>query len=379
MSLSKKLSQQWLAIQGSLFGWLEVELGKLSERERQLVATLELVKLEGLIPSAGDRSVGRPEQSRRALARAFVAKAIYNLETTRQLLDRLGRDATMRRICGWEPGSKLPSEATFSRAFAEFAESQLAERVHAKLIETYQAARVVGHISRDSTAIEARERGVKKKKKEKPTAEEKAKEKAEKKTERARRKQQGEGPTPKEQTRLERQPSLSLAEMQADLPRDCDWGTKRNSQGRASSWLGYKFHLDVADGGIPIGAMLTSASVHDSQVAIPLATQTAQRVTSLYDLMDKGYDAEPIRQHSRSLGHVPIIDHQGRAGKVTIEFAPHEAQRYKERTTVERIYARLKDEFGGRGIRVRGATKVMASLMFGLLCITADQLMRLVR
>lgn len=31
---------------------------------------------------------------------------------------------------------------------------------------------------------------------------------------------------------------------------------------------------------------LTAASVHDSQVAIPLATMTASRVTSLYDLMD---------------------------------------------------------------------------------------------
>lgn len=379
MSLSKKISQHWLAIQRGLYPWLEVELGKLSEREKQLVATLELVNLERLIPSAGYGSVGRPEQSRRAMARAFVAKAVYNLETTRQLLDRLAKDATMRRLCGWEPGSKLPSEATFSRAFAEFAQSQLVERLHAKMIETHQSPRVVGHISRDSTAIEARERGAKKEKKKKLTAEEKAEEKANKKAEKARRKEQGEAPTPKEETRLERQPKMSLAEMLADLPRVCDWGTKRNSKGRASSWVGFKFHLDVADGGIPISAILTSASVHDTQVAIPLATQTAQRVINFYDLMDKGYDAEPIRIHSRSLGHVPIIDHQGRAGKVTIEFAPHEAQRYKERTAVERVFARLKDEFGGRGIRVRGATKVMASLMFGLLCLTADQLLRLVR
>jgi len=30
--------------------------------------------------------------------------------------------------------------------------------------------------------------------------------------------------------------------------------------------------------------------LHDSQVAIPLATLTAGRVTSLYDLMDSAYD-----------------------------------------------------------------------------------------
>jgi hypothetical protein len=65
----------------------------------------------------------------------------------------------------------------------------------------------------------------------------------------------------------------------------------------------------------------------------------------------------------------------------------HEDRRYKERTNVERVYARLKDEFGGRMtrhrfspqvIRVRGYAKVMTHLMFGILALTADQLMRLV-
>jgi hypothetical protein len=42
------------------------------------------------------------------------------------------------------------------------------------------------------------------------------------------------------------------------------------------------------------------------------------------------------------------------------------------------VYARLKDEFGGRMIQVRGYAKVLAHLMFGILALTADQLMRLV-
>jgi hypothetical protein len=44
---------------------------------------------------------------------------------------------------------------------------------------------------------------------------------------------------------------------------------------------------------------------------------------------------------------------------------------------IERVYSRLKDEFGGRYIRVRGASKVMAHLMFGVLALTADQILRL--
>ena len=44
----------------------------------------------------------------------------------------------------------------------------------------------------------------------------------------------------------------------------------------------------------------------------------------------------------------------------------------------ERFNARLKDEFGGNMVRVRGHRKVHAHLMFGLLVILADQLLRIV-
>ena len=53
--------------------------------------------------------------------------------------------------------------------------------------------------------------------------------------------------------------------------------------------------------------------MHDSQVAIPLATITAGQVTSLYDLMDSAYDVAAIKRFSRDLNHVPIIDINPRA------------------------------------------------------------------
>jgi hypothetical protein len=143
--------------------------------------------------------------------------------------------------------------------------------------------------------------------------------------------------------------------------------------------VGYKLHLDVADGGIPISCILTAASVNDSQVALPLATLSAQRVDNLYDLMDSAYDAQIIIEHSLALGHVPLIDAHTRRGQEKRAFAPHEAQRFKERSTSERVFARLKEEFGGRMVRVRGPAKVMTSLMFGIIALTADQLLRLVK
>jgi hypothetical protein len=73
---------------------------------------------------------------------------------TRELLDRLKSDASLRRICGWESQRELLHESQFSRAFAEFAASKLPQRLHAALIEATQKERVVGHISRDSTEID---------------------------------------------------------------------------------------------------------------------------------------------------------------------------------------------------------------------------------
>ena len=107
---------------------------------------------------------------------------------------------------------------------------------------------------------------------------------------------------------------MNLAQMLADLPKACNVGAKRNSKGHTVSWIGYKLHIDTADGDIPVSCLLTSASVHDSQVALPLAEITARRVTNLYDLMDSAYDAPEIAQKSRDLGHVPIIDTNPRRG-----------------------------------------------------------------
>lgn len=134
-----------------------------------------------------------------------------------------------------------------------------------------------------------------------------------------------------------------------------------------------------------------TASMHDSQAAIPLATLSAQRVISLYDLMDSAYDAPEIKAHSRSLGHVPLIDtnprrHAALQGELQVEarrraligLPSAEDVRSHERSAAERVNGRLKDEFGCRYVRVRGHAKVTCHLMFGILALTANQLMRLI-
>ena len=135
--------------------------------------------------------------------------------------------------------------------------------------------------------------------------------------------------------------------------------------------------MDASDGDIPLSWLVTSASTHDSQAAIPLAQMSAQRVTSLYDLADAAYDAKEIRQMSERLGHVALIDHNPRRGEKR-ELAPAETIRYRQRSSAERINSHLHDNHGGRHVRVRGAVKVTAHLGFGLLVIAAEQLLRLI-
>jgi hypothetical protein len=157
--LRDTLSKTWLTIQSSLFPWLSEGLGLLTGTQQELVATLEVVRIEEFIYSSRGFT-GRPPQDRTAIARAFVAKTIYNMLTTRVLLDRLKTDSALRRICGWERKNDVPDEWTFSRAFAEFSTCQLPERVHEAFIKKSYAGELVGHNSRDSTAIEAGEKPI---------------------------------------------------------------------------------------------------------------------------------------------------------------------------------------------------------------------------
>ena len=319
MSLPTILSNYGFAFQRELFPALQEELGPLGERYELFAAVLGFVPLELFLTCFGGLP-GRPQADRAALARAFIAKAVFAITTTRAFIERLAIDRSLRRLCGWSRAGEVPSEATFSRAFSAFADSALPSRLHEALIDKTLRDHLVGHVSRDSTAIEGREKPAPKPA---PSATPKR---------RRGRPRKGEQ-RPKVPRRLERQLHMTLAEMLDDLPRAPDVGVKQGAKGYQESWSGYKLHIDAADGGIPLSCNLTSASVHDSQVAIPLATLTAARVTHLYDLMDSAYDAPEIRAHSESLGHVAIIDVNPQGNRIlTCSYNDHLQTLYHQRS-----------------------------------------------
>lgn len=247
----------------------------------------------------------------------------------------------------------------FRGSLLPFASGSLGNVVHDALVAEYLSHELVGHISRDSTAIVGREKPAKKAAK---------KPKTPRKRGRPAKGEQRELATLK---RMNRQVDQTADEAIDELPTVCDRGTTKNAKGYKTSWNGYKLHLDTNDIGLPISALVTSASLHDSQVAIPLIKMTSEKVTYLYDLMDAAYDAQLIEETSRKFGHVPIADRNGR-GKQVIPMAPHEAERYKIRSCTERANSRLKEDIGACNVMVKGHSEITLHLMLGDVVLFAD-------
>lgn len=366
--MREKLSHIWGNIQAHLFPELEESLGPLTEKHKKLISILELIRIESFLPYTGC-SVGRPSKDRIFLARAFIAKTIYRLKFNNQLRDYLLADKNLRRVCGWTSAYSIPSESKFSRVFHEFSLTGLPEQVHAALIKYVYEDTVIGHVNKDSTPVEARGVAIV------PSEEEKKAKKNSK----------------ERPTRIERQASgnMSLQEMLDELPRDCTFGKKKKPHGKYVVWKGYKLHLATDDFGIPLAAEVTAASLNDNQVAIPLAIKTDKVVDNFYDLMDSAYDVTGIHEHSRSLGHVPIIDCMSYCTKHKIEkerekkarkvlgWEPSEALRYKERKKCEKTNGTIKDFYGADQIWYRGYAKVNCHVMFGVLALTASMLLNL--
>ena len=121
------IMQRWNVIQHELLPELKSDVGPLTPKLEKVIHILEWVRIEEHVRSSWCGE-GRPPHERAWLANAFVAKSVLGMTTTRGLLERLMIDRALRRICGFSPCKKLPSEATFSRAFDEFAEGRLADR-----------------------------------------------------------------------------------------------------------------------------------------------------------------------------------------------------------------------------------------------------------
>jgi len=373
-------SKMWLKVknlENSLFPQLQEQLGVLSTKEQKLIKILDFAEIEKNVCTT---SKTNPPKDREQIARAFIAKSVYNLQTTRDLIDRLRIDRTLRVLCGWRYSNSIPSESKFSRVFQDLSELNIAQKTHEKFVKDYLSEKTFFYNATDATKIPLREKAVKKDK-----AEPKIKHKVG-------RPKKGERREPIKPKILEQQKDMqTVDEMLSLVSRDCGVGIKQNSKGNREVWIGGSLHISVVDGDIPITAFYSGANVHDSSVALPLIQETSKRVNYLYDLQDAGYDADIIREFSIKHKHRPIIDINPKNSQILrdkIELREHEEivfkslhnrhldmdkEHYNQRSMVERVNAYLKDSFGCNKIYYQGANKVASVLAFGILSVCIHQ------
>jgi hypothetical protein len=162
------LSKMWLKVMNleqTLFPKLQESMGSLSPKEEKLIKILDFAEIERFVSPV---QITNPPKDREEMARAFVAKQVYNFQTTRELIDRLKIDRTLRVICGWRHYNEIPSESKFSRVFKEFSGQSIATKAHDVFIKKYLSQTLFFYSSIDSTAIELREKAVKQEKEIKP-------------------------------------------------------------------------------------------------------------------------------------------------------------------------------------------------------------------
>ena len=138
------LSQIFNSIQHSLFPWLEEALDPLSEKEQRFVQVVSLMNLEIHMKHYRWKGKGRKRKNRISMAKAFVAKSIYNFETTDILIDYLKGCKNIRRLCGWENPWQVPSKSTFSRAFVQFSQGNLTQNIHEAMVKEHCGERLAG-------------------------------------------------------------------------------------------------------------------------------------------------------------------------------------------------------------------------------------------
>ena len=141
--------------------------------------------------------------------------------------------------------------------------------------------------------------------------------------------------------------------VQAPVRQSCcrsDEGLGRNPTDRGRS--GSKIHLLVDQTGMPCGAALAGANVHDSRLVT--ATVEAGCVVTIPEptacepqhlCLDKAYDMPRVEEEVRAHGYTPHIRRIGEEKRTTPQ-ATHPARRW----VVERTFAWLK---GFRAIRTR--------------------------
>ena len=309
-----------------------------SEREKTFLSFWEA--LQPLLPEPVTRErktlYGRPSYPLVDILAVWAVKLCFSLKTVCAAVGLLKSSMNIRMMTGM---GRVPSKASVSRRTAELRAVMDVDGILGRLCESFYSGRLIGHLSIDSTIVDARER---------PVVRQKACETPKK---RGRKRKGSPEEAEAERKRIEKERLQTIEEeggiddYLSTLCQECSITGKKNSKGHMQWRIGYKIHLAVDGMGIPVAYAVTGARVHDSKVAIPLMRKADERCPFLYALMDAGYCDRRIRAFAVSLGKVAIIDSKAPPGGKKVPMDKAKAERYKARTTVERTNSEMKEKY----------------------------------
>ena len=270
-----------------------------------------------------------------------LLKLHYKIQTTKDTLFLLEENMNLRVILSI---SDVPSPATVSRLSRDVEQIIKPTILHERLIHFYttEMNRIIGHISIDSTTIQAREKPLKRKKE--PSLPSSLKKRGRKKKGSHEEQEYVKRKAKEQEEKLDyltESPETSISELEMR----CSMTAKQNSKGKKQWYIGYKAHLATDDFGVTIAYAVTGACVHDCKVAVPLLKYVYQRNDFFYALMEKGYLNPDINAYAESIERKVIIDQRAHRGVAAIPMEEPTALRYKARSTVERTNSELKDGF----------------------------------
>ncbi|GBF12650.1 IS1182 family transposase [Tepidibacillus sp. HK-1] len=314
--------------QESLFNIQELYDLEPTQRFEAIFSTIDIDPILAVV--AKKSRFGRPvELNYAAMIYSLIARITERIPFIKDLVKRLKNDIVFRLDCGFLVSDSVPSEAAFSRMISLIKESNALEKVQETLL---QQAISEGFISDDtividSTHFESRNQA--------PPKEEKPKDEPKKRGRKSKKereqwlieKAEQEANLPLFEKKIEDQLDVPLAELRAKIPQDPQWGIKKNSEGKNVFWFGYKAHLAVgATSQYIFQSLLSSGNLNDGKAAIPLLKGIHElvRLPSLrYDVLDAGYDYEPIYIQIHRMGHQAVIAYNKRNESEPIGFDKH--------------------------------------------------------
>lgn len=263
-----------------------------------------------------------------AMIISVFIRYVERIPTIKDLVKRLRDDIAFKINCGFLVSDEIPSESSYSRLLTKLSESNVLEEAQETLVlQAIQEGYIIDEtVSIDATHFEARDQAPPKKEKITPEPKKRGRKSKDEREQWLKEQAEKEANLPIYEKRIEAQLDVSLVELRTEIPRNPEWGIKKNSEGKNQFWYGYKGHLAVGTSSQYIlQSLFSSGNLNDGKAAIPLLKGIANLPLSnvRYQTMDAGYDYEPIYKQVYTMGHHSVIAYNKRNESEPIGFNKH--------------------------------------------------------